>query len=87
MHPIVRHDCTADIAGLGLTRKPYTFSQEGATMRPDAFDFLRAVLGAVGMVYVITHVEDDVGEATVRGALEAVGLVGSRPGQIPPHRC
>jgi len=56
-------------------------------MRPDAFDFLRAVLGAVGMVYVITHVEDDVGEATVRGALEAVGLVGSRPGQIPPHRC
>ncbi len=56
-------------------------------MRSDTFDVLRAVLGAVGMVYMITHVEDDVGEATVRGALEAVGLVGSRPGQIPPHRC
>ena len=56
-------------------------------MRPDAFDVLRAVLGAVGMVYVITHVEDDIGEATVRGALEAVGLVGGRPGQLPPHRC
>ena len=55
-------------------------------MRADAAEVLHAVLGAVGMVYVITHVEDDVGEATVRGALEAAGLVGSRPQQIPPHR-
>ena len=55
-------------------------------MRADAAEVLRAVLGAVGMVYVITHVEDDIGEATVRGALEAVGVVGSRPSQIPAHR-
>ena len=55
-------------------------------MRTDAAEVLTSVLGAVGLVYVITHVEDDVGEATVRGALEAAGLVGSRPQQIPPHR-
>ncbi len=55
-------------------------------MRSDAAKVLCAVLGAVSMVYVITHVEDDIGEATVRGALEAAGLVGSRPQQIPPHR-
>lgn len=37
-------------------------------------------------VYVLAHVVDDVGEATVRGALEAGGLVGSAAGQIPGHR-
>lgn len=34
----------------------------------------------------IAQVEDDTGEATCRGALEAGGLVGTRLGQIPPHR-
>lgn len=37
-------------------------------------------------VFLITHVIDDVGEATVRGALEDVGLVGTSEGQIKPHR-
>lgn len=37
-------------------------------------------------VFLVTHVIDDVGEATVRGALEDVGLVGSSEGQIKPHR-
>ena len=35
---------------------------------------------------VILQVEDDTGEATCRGALEAGGLVGSAPGQIPSQR-
>ena len=72
-----------------FVRKNYVIVglQEGATVRTDAAEVLRAVLSAVGMVYVITHVEDDIGEATVRGALEAVGVVGSGHGQIPPHRC
>ena len=33
-------------------------------------------------VYIIAHVADDVGEATVRGACEAGSLVGSTPGQV-----
>ena len=37
-------------------------------------------------VFLVTHVIDDVGEATVRGALEDVGLVGTSEGQIKPHR-
>ena len=37
-------------------------------------------------VFLVTHVIDDVGEATVRGALEDAGLVGSLEGQIRPHR-
>lgn len=37
-------------------------------------------------VFLITHVVDDVGEATVRGALEDAGLVGPSGGQIKPHR-
>ena len=37
-------------------------------------------------IFLITHVIDDVGEATVRGALEDVGLVGNSEGQIKSHR-
>lgn len=37
-------------------------------------------------IFLVTHVIDDVGEATVRGALEDVGLVGTSEGQIKPHR-
>lgn len=37
-------------------------------------------------VYIIAHVSDDVGEATVRGACEAGGLVGSAPGQARIRR-
>lgn len=37
-------------------------------------------------VYLLAHVEDDIGEAVVRGALEHAGLVGPAAGQLPPHR-
>ena len=37
-------------------------------------------------VFLVTHVIDEVGEATVRGALEDAGLVGTLEGQIKPHR-
>ena len=36
-------------------------------------------------VFLITHVIDGIGEATVRGALEDAGLVGTAEGQIKPH--
>ena len=55
-------------------------------MRRDACKVLAAVAASVGGVYVIAHVVDDIGEATVRGALEAHGLIGSGRGQVPPHR-
>jgi hypothetical protein len=38
-------------------------------------------------VYLLAHVEGDIGEAVVRGALEHGGLVGPAAGQLPPHRC
>ena len=44
--------------------------QESATLRPDAAAILQEVRRFAN-VYVIAHVADDMGEATVRGALEA----------------
>ena len=38
-------------------------------------------------LYLMCQVADDVGEAVVRGALEHAGLLGTAPGQVPPHRC
>ena len=37
--------------------------------------------------YLMCHVDDDIGEALVRGALEHAGVTGSGPGQVPTHRC
>ena len=56
-------------------------AQEAATLRQDAAAVLREV-AAAARVYVVAHVCDDVGEATVRGALEAGGLVGGAPDQV-----
>lgn len=55
--------------------------QESAVLRPDAAAVVREVARGAN-VFVITHVLDDIGEATVRGALEAGGLVGTGPGQV-----
>ncbi len=55
--------------------------QEAATLRHDTAAVLREV-AAAARVYVVAHVCDDVGEATVRGALEAGGLVGGAPDQV-----
>ena len=44
--------------------------QESATLRPAAAAVLHEVR-RIANVYVIAHVADDLGEATVRGALEA----------------
>lgn len=37
-------------------------------------------------VYLLAHVEDDIGEATVSGALEAAGITGRQAGQVRLHR-
>mmetsp|Transcript_30170 Transcript_30170/g.85197 ORF Transcript_30170/g.85197 Transcript_30170/m.85197 type:complete len:112 (-) Transcript_30170:5289-5624(-) len=36
-------------------------------------------------VFLLAQVEDDIGEATVRASLEASGVIGKNPGQIPSH--
>jgi len=40
----------------------------------------------VAEVYLLAHVEDDIGEATVSGALEAAGITGRQAGQVRLHR-
>jgi len=37
-------------------------------------------------VAVVTLTDSEVGEAAARGALDAEGLLGAQPGQLPPHR-
>ncbi len=54
-------------------------------LREDA-GAVMAEMARLAHVYVLAHVVDDVGEATVRGALEAGGLVGPGSGQIPGQR-
>ena len=61
------------------------FLQESATLRQAAVPILRELANNAS-VYLMTHVIDDVGEATVRGALEDAGLIGLDAGQIKPHR-
>ena len=45
----------------------YTLLQEGATLRPQAAAVLKE-MAQIAQVYLIAHVVDDVGEATVRWA-------------------
>ncbi|KAL0041136.1 hypothetical protein WJX77_006003 [Trebouxia sp. C0004] len=59
--------------------------QDSASVRQQAVPLLLE-LAKNANVFLITHVIDDVGESTVRGALEDVGLVGASEGQIKPHR-
>lgn len=74
------------ISALGSLTEEWvsTDLQEGATLRPAAVDILREVASCAD-AYIITQVQDDVGQAVMLGALEAAGLLGSAPGQILPH--
>ena len=54
--------------------------QESATLRPAAAEVLKEVRRTAN-VYIIAHVVDDLGEATVRGALEA-----GEPGRLGAAR-
>lgn len=59
--------------------------EDSATMLEGAATLLQDMSGAAE-VYILCHVESDIGEATVRGALEAGGVLGGKQGQIQPHR-
>ncbi|KAK9904670.1 hypothetical protein WJX75_000179 [Coccomyxa subellipsoidea] len=76
---------TVSAPGVLLEEWTPTDLQESAVLRTDAAAVMREVLKTAN-VYVLAHVIDDIGEATVRGALEAGALVGPSAGQIPPHR-
>ncbi|KAI8475153.1 MAG: hypothetical protein J3K34DRAFT_382804 [Monoraphidium minutum] len=58
---------------------------DSASARPCAAWVLREI-ARVADVFIIAHVPDDLGAATVAGALEAAGVVGPAPGQVPPQR-
>ena len=61
--------------------------EEGASLASArAAEALRALLDRGLDVYLLAHVASDVGEAVVRGALEAEGILGAGPGQVSPHR-
>jgi len=66
-------------------RDPAELSADGAALLPAAAELL-AELARAADVYLITQVADDVGQAAVTGALEAAGLLGGGPGQVPPQR-
>jgi hypothetical protein len=59
--------------------------QESATLLPGVGQILQE-LASLADVYVITHVEDDVGQAAVQGALDAAGLVGPGEGRVRAHK-
>lgn len=59
--------------------------QEGATLRSEAVEVLRELCACTD-AYIVTQVQDDVGQAVLMGSLEAAGLVGDQPGQLRPHR-
>ncbi|GLC44816.1 hypothetical protein PLESTB_001210800 [Pleodorina starrii] len=75
---------TLSVPGVLLAESTPTQLQESATVRPEAVEVLQE-MSRVSDVYLLAHVEDDVGEAVVTGALEAAGLLGSGPGQIRQH--
>lgn len=58
---------------------------EEATLVPGAVEALKRCAENAEL-YLLTQVDDDVGEVVVRGALEHAGLVGQGKGQVPPHR-
>eukprot|EP00891_Asterochloris_glomerata_P008525 jgi/Astpho2/8525/fgenesh1_pg.00125_%23_30_t len=76
---------TVSVPGVLFEESTPSQLQEGATLRSQAAAVVKE-MAQVAQVYLIAHVVDDVGEATVRGALESAGLLGGGPGQIRPHR-
>ena len=64
---------------------PASCVQEGAELLPGAAETLRE-LSACATVCIMAHVASDIGEAVVKGTLEAAGVVGPGQGQVPQHR-
>lgn len=76
---------TVSVPGVLLQEWQAHQLQDAATVRPEAAALL-CEAARTSMLYLVAHVVDDIGQAAVSGALEAVGLVGSGVGQVPAHR-
>ncbi|EFJ40327.1 hypothetical protein VOLCADRAFT_84514 [Volvox carteri f. nagariensis] len=75
---------TLSLPGVVFLERTPAQLQESATVCPKALEVLQEI-SRVSDVYLIAHVEDDVGEAVVTGALEAAGVLGNGPGQVKQH--
>lgn len=60
--------------------------EDSATLRREAVEPLQKLLQGGGRVVIIAHTESEVGLTAVQAALEDVGLLGTSPSQLPPHR-
>lgn len=76
---------TISLPGTVLLENTAADLEDGASLIDGVPALLRAVLQHCE-VFLLCRVESDVGEAAVRGALEATGVCGMAKGQVAPHR-
>mmetsp|Transcript_12499 Transcript_12499/g.32009 ORF Transcript_12499/g.32009 Transcript_12499/m.32009 type:complete len:255 (+) Transcript_12499:189-953(+) len=76
---------TLSCPGVILQQRSAAELQEGAELCEGIAAIIQE-LATVAEVYLLAHVEDDIGEATVSGALEAAGITGRQAGQVRLHR-
>ena len=78
---------TVSVLGLLVEEKcAEELVMQGATPIPSGIAVVKDMLICKRDVYLICHVQDDVGEAVVLGALEHHGLIGESEHQVPVHR-
>jgi hypothetical protein len=76
---------TVSVPGVLLQQWECSDLRDAANARPGAAAIVRE-LARAAEVFLLAHVPDDVGAALVAGALEAAGVLGGGPGQVPPQR-
>ncbi|CAD7699199.1 unnamed protein product [Ostreobium quekettii] len=76
---------TISVPGVLLEQCDVEELEEEATVRPDAVEIVKE-LGSCVQLYLMAQVSSDIGEAVVRGALEAAGVLGRGKHQIPSHK-
>ncbi|GMH37272.1 hypothetical protein BSKO_05145 [Bryopsis sp. KO-2023] len=75
---------TMSVPGVLLEQWDPSQLEEEATVRPDAAEIVKEMASCMN-TYLMSQVSSDIGEAVVRGALEAAGVIGKGPRQVPPH--
>ncbi|KAL6782272.1 hypothetical protein ACKKBG_A06185 [Auxenochlorella protothecoides x Auxenochlorella symbiontica] len=76
---------TLSLPGTLLEEPSANALEDSASVMPSMIPLVLELARRVNL-YALAHVASDVGEATVRGALEHAGLLGPNHGQLPPHR-
>lgn len=76
---------TISVPGVLLLEQHAEQLSDSATVRPEVVLIVKELVQAVD-TYLMAHVADDIGQATVAGALEDCGLIGTGTGQVPLHR-